>query len=160
MRVLRFLVPTAALLACSSPAPTESHSQLTTAPPTLSVAASTRVVRSSGQPALEVAATLRNATTTHIRVASGAACPLAVRLFSDPTGQAQGTLDASTACTAASPSLDLAPGDSAMVTHVVPADSLASLGSGVYGVNVAVTTTTAVIGVWAGTVTLPLPTAP
>ena len=160
MRFLRFVSPTAALLACSSPAPTDSRVQLTTAPPTLSVAASTRVVRPDGRAALEVSATLRNATAAHIRVAVGAACPLGGRLFADPTGEVAGVADASMACPAAAPSQDLAPGDSTTLAHVVPADSVAALGPGVYGVNAVVTTSTAVTGVWAGAVTLPLPSAP
>ena len=158
MRVLRVALPTAALLACASQVPTELQNRRP--PATLSVAARTRVVYSAGQTDLEVAATLRNTTTLPIRVTSGVACPLSVRLVADPTGQQVGTLDGSMACAVATPALDLAPGDSTLVTHVVPADSLAALASGTYAVNVAVTTTTAVIGVFAGAVTLPLPHAP
>ena len=56
--------------------------------------------------------------------------------------------------------LELAPGDTAVLTRVLSADTLGSFAPGTYGVNVAVTTSTGLIGVWAGAVQLPLASAP
>jgi hypothetical protein len=86
-------------------------------------------------------------------------CPLFVRLFSDPTGEYFVSLDASIACAQNGTTLDLAPGDTAVLTRVIRADSLASFAQGVYGINVAVTTNTTLIGAWAGAVRLPLASA-
>jgi len=60
------------------------------------------------------------------------------------------------ACAPGGPTLELAPGDTTVLTRVLGADTLASFAPGMYGVNVAVTTSTALIGVWAGAVQLPL----
>ncbi len=147
-----------ALCACTGQAPTEMNRL---APPTLSVSASTRVVSvASGAPNLEVSASLRNATKVRIGVAVGAQCPLFVRVFPDPTGEYAGSLDASMACPPDASTLELAPGDTAVLTRVLGADTLASFAPGTYGVNVAVTTSTGLIGVWAGAVQFPLASAP
>lgn len=143
-----------ALFACTGQGPTEMNRL---APPTLSVSATTRVLPvASGAPDLEVSASLRNATRTRLWVALGAQCPLFVRVFPDPTGEFAGSLDASMACPPGASTLELAPGDSTVLTRVLGADSLASFAPGNYGVNVAVTTSTGLIGVWAGAVQLPL----
>ena len=147
-----------AMLACTSQEPTGF---LRTAPPTLSVNATTQILATSGStPVLEVSAVLRNGTTERIRVAVGLQCPLYVRLFADPTGEYQDALDASMACPADASALELAPGDTTVLTRVLRSDTLASYASGTYGVNIAVTTGTAVIGAWAGAVHLPLQAAP
>ncbi|HVS61420.1 MAG TPA: hypothetical protein VHE82_12070 [Gemmatimonadaceae bacterium] len=145
------------LLACTDRAPTENNYEMRrTAPPTLSVSATTRVLPvAGGAPDLEISASLRNSTVSHIQVAVGAQCPLFVRIFPDPTGEYSGSLDPSMACAQGGPILDLAPGDTAVLTRVLRADTLASFAPGTYGINVAVTTTTDLIGVWAGAVQLP-----
>jgi hypothetical protein len=149
------------VMACTSQAPTQGDSGLRLAPPTLSVSATTRVVASTagGAPRLEVSAVLRNATGSHIRVAVGARCPLFVRLVPDSTGEPLGSLDAGMACAPGGPTLDVGPGDTAVLTRALGADSLATFAPGTYGVNVAVTTSTALVGVWAGAVQLPLGSA-
>lgn len=111
-------------------------------------------------PALEVSASLRNATKVRIQVAVGAQCPLFVRLFPDPTGEPAGSLDASMACAPGGSILDLAPGDTTVVSRVLQQDTLSAFAPGTYGVNVAVTTTTGLLGAWAGAVQLPLVAAP
>src|SRR6266581_6645186 len=147
-----------ALCACRGQGPTEMNRL---APPTLTVSASTRVVSvASGAPNLEVSALLRNATTVRIGVAVGAHCPLFVRVFPDPTGEYSGSLDASMACPPDASMLELAPGDTTMLTRVLRADTLASFAPGTSGVNVAVTTSTGLIGLWAGGVQLPLARGP
>src|SRR5882762_4427318 len=147
-----------ALGACTGRGPTEMNRL---APPTVSVSASTRAVSvASGAPNLEVSASLRNATKLRIGVAVGAQCPLFVRVFPDPTGEYAGSLDASVACPPNVSMLELAPGDTTVLTRVLGSDTLASFAPGTYGVNVAVTTTTGLIGVWAGAVQLPLASAP
>ena len=64
------------------------------------------------------------------------------------------------ACAPGGPTIALAPGDTAVLTRVLGADTLATFAPGTYGVNVAVTTTAAVIGVWGGAVQLPLTNSP
>jgi hypothetical protein len=54
----------------------------------------------------------------------------------------------------------LAPGDSTRLAQVWTADTLATFAPGVYGTSVVVTTSTAIIGKWAGAVTLPLTLTP
>jgi hypothetical protein len=130
-------------------------------PPTLSVSATTHVLSvASGAPDLEVSALLRNATLSRIRVAVGVQCPLFVRVFPDPTGEYAGSLDASMACPPGASTLELAPGETTVLTRVLAAATLASFAPGTYGVNVAVTTSTGLIGVWAGAVQLPLARSP
>jgi hypothetical protein len=144
------------LLACAGPAPTQLD-QDRFPPPTLSVSATTQVISAAGgAPELEVSAVLRNRTRVGIQVAVGAQCPLYVRLFPDPTGEYADSLSASMACAPGGPTLALGPGDTAVLTRVFGADTLTSFPPGTYGVNVAVTTSTALTGVWAGAVELPL----
>jgi len=64
------------------------------------------------------------------------------------------------ACPPDASMLELAPGDTTMLTRVLRADTLASFAPGTYGVNVAVTTSTGLIGLWAGAVQLPLARGP
>jgi hypothetical protein len=144
------------LMACTDQAPTETAHHKRDSQ-TISVSAVTRVMVSAiAPPELEVSASLLNGMPSLVRVAVGEQCPLFVRIFPDPTGEYMGALNASMACAPGGPALDLAPGDSAVLTRVLGADTLASFAPGRYGVNVAVTTDTYLIGVWAGTVQLPL----
>jgi hypothetical protein len=146
-----------ASLACNAEAPTQNGMENRLAPPTLSLTAISRPIsNASGGQDLEVSALLRNSTKTHIVVATGAVCPLFVRIFPDPTGEPSGSLDLSMACPSGSATVDLAPTDTLVLTRVVSADSLASFAPGNYGVNVAITTSTAVMGGWAGAILLPL----
>ena len=64
------------------------------------------------------------------------------------------------ACAPGGSTLDLAPGDSTVVSRVLQADTLAAFAPGTYGVNVAVTTSTGLLGAWAGAVPLPLVAPP
>ncbi|HZH41183.1 MAG TPA: hypothetical protein VFD85_09240 [Gemmatimonadales bacterium] len=147
------------VLACTSQSPITGP--LRTAPPTLLVNATTQVLAAPGSaPVLEVSAVLRNRTTERIGVAVGAQCPLFVRLFADPTGDYQASLDLSMACPADASTLELAPGDTAVLTRDFASEALASYAPGTYGVNVAVTTGNALIGAWAGAVHLPLQATP
>jgi hypothetical protein len=150
------------LSACATQAPTgEDVGRTRLAPPTLSVTATSRALPVPGSASdLQVSALLRNLTTTHIQVFVGAQCPLFVRIFPDPTGEQMGSTAAADACPAGGPTLDLAPGDTAVLTRVIRADALASFAPGTYGINAAVTTNTYLIGVWAGAVQLPLASAP
>ncbi len=155
--VIRVLVAVE-LLACTGETPT---GMLTLAPPTLSVTATTHVLPVvNSTPELQVSASLRNGTKLRIGVAVGTQCPLLVQLSPDPTGEPAGSLDASMACPPGGSTLELAPGDTAVLTRVLGADTLASYAAGLYGVNVAVTTSTGLLGVWAGAVQLPLTTSP
>ena len=145
------------LCGCSSGGTTTPSQTDRLAPPTLSISGTTRIVTvATGSPSLEVAASIQNRTSIHIQVAVGGGCPLFVRLFPDPTGEYRESLDASMACAAGNPTLDLSPGDSVVLTRVLGADTLASYSPGWYGVNLAVTTSTALIGVWGGAVQLPM----
>ena len=148
------------LLGCSSETPTENDARRTLPPPALSVTATSRPVSNvRGGQDLEVSALLRNSTKSHILLVNGAQCPLFVRLFPNPTGERPGSLDPSMACPSGRPTIDLAPGDTTVLTRALPADMLASFAPGKYGINVAVTTTTVLAGAWGGTVLLPLGTS-
>jgi len=152
MRYSVMVLAPLAVAACSNE-PSNVH---TVAPPTLQVAGASQVVSSASGPVLQVSASLRNATRTHIQLAIGAQCPLFVRLVPDSSGAPMGSLDQSMACPSGSPTRDLAPGDTATLIRVLSGDSLTGIAPGRYGLNIAVTTSTALIGAWAGTVTLPL----
>ena len=158
MRNVLLVLVTLAVFACAGPTQTEMNRL---PPPTLSITATTQVLSiAGGAPVLQVSAAIRNATTQRIQVSVGANCPLYVHVFPDPTGQYQLSTDPSMACAAGASTLDLVPGDSTVLTRVLAADELASRAPGTYGVGVAVTTSTALIGVWAGIVQLPLANLP
>ena len=107
-----------------------------TLPRNVSLRAGTRVVQVAGAtPALEVSVTLLNTTPASIHVAAGPQCPF-VSIFADPTGEPMGSLTGAMTCPA-EPSVDVAPGDSTVLTRVLPADTLATFPPGTYGVNVA-----------------------
>ncbi|MDE3128361.1 MAG: hypothetical protein KGL38_10175 [Gemmatimonadota bacterium] len=157
MRVLTAAIALAAA-ACGG-APTGTGRSLP--PPTLQVSGSTRIrTDSGGQSELEVLAALSNPTSVHILVGMGAQCPLYVHVYPDPTGAYMVPAGGPAGCAASAMTLDLAPGDSAVLTRVVPPDSLASLAPGTYGVALGVVTSTAIIGMWAGTVQLPVGSGP
>jgi hypothetical protein len=128
--------------------------------PPLRITGANRVVTTGGVSELEILASVRNSTSIRIQVVVGAQCPLFVRLFPDSSGEPAGSLGPSMACAPGGSSLDLAPGDTTVLTRRVSADSLAALAPGTYGVNVAVTTSTGLLGAWAGAVHLPLTPAP
>jgi hypothetical protein len=92
----------------------------------------------------------------HFQVAVGAQCPLFVQIFPDPTGEPSASASGSMACARGGPTLDLAPGDTAVLTRVLTAETLAAFAPGTYGVSVMVTATTQLIGAWGGAVQLPL----
>lgn len=126
-------------------------------PPTPSVSASTLVLRPAGRtPALQVSARVWNETSEAMRVAVGPECPLFVRVFPDTTEEYQGSVDGSMACAPGTLTLLLAPGDTTVLTRVLTAAELAPHPPGTYGINVVVTTTAAIIGMWGGTIDLPL----
>src|SRR5438094_192095 len=138
MRTVIRLLVALELLACTGET---STGMLTLAPPTLSVTATTHVLPVvDSPPELQVSASLRNGTKLRIRVAVGTQCPLLVQLSPDPTGEPAGSLDASMACLPGGSSLELAPGDTAVLTRVLGAAHLASYAAGLYGFNVAVPT--------------------
>src|SRR5437660_979132 len=96
------------LLACSSEMPTQNDSHLRTAPPTLTISATSRAIsNTNGSQDLEVSALLRNSTKSHIALVNGAQCPLFVRIFPDPTGEFSNSLDPSMACPIGGPTDDL-----------------------------------------------------
>lgn len=152
MRTLSVLLAVLIVTACGR----EPTAFRTAAPPTLRITGTNRVVSVAGVPQLEVSASLRNPTTIHIKVAVGEQCPLFVRLYQDTTGEPAGSLNPSMACPPSAPTRDLAPGDTAVLIRVLRGDSLASLAPGTYGINIAVTTSTALMGTWGGFVQLPL----
>lgn len=127
------------------------------APPTPRVSASNGVVSTSAGLSLEVTTLVTNPTAVVFKVNAGAQCP-AIRIFSDPSGEAQ-TLAGPSPCPPAA-TVDLAPGDTIILKRVVPPDSLSSYSPGLYGVGVQVVTDRVVMGAWAGTVTLPLARTP
>jgi hypothetical protein len=154
MRKTLRLALAACVIGCSGKSPTDFDRL---APPSPSVTATTRVVSNGGVLSLEVSASVGNPTAVHFRVSAGSQCP-SVRIFSDPTGEYE--LSSGPACPSDGPTLDLAPGDSVMLKRVFPPDSLTSFSPGLYGVNVQVTTDRVLVGVWAGTVRLPLANTP
>jgi hypothetical protein len=156
------LLAAAALTACANREPTQVDTTTRRlAPPALAMVATSRVVSSAGgAPALEVTATLWNPSTSHILLAVGPECPLVVWVFPDPTGEFMGSVDPSKGCASIGATRDVAPGDTIVLTRTVGADAFASLAAGTYGVNVAVTTNTAIMGGWGGAVHLPLTKAP
>jgi len=156
MRYARWAALSLSLAACARARPTE----LQTAPPTLDVIATTRILSTGGNANLEVSASVQNNTSSHFRLEVGSRCPLYVRLFPDPTGQYADSLAPSMGCISSDSIVDLAPGDTSSVLRVLPADSLANYAPGTYGVNVVVTTTAGVIGAWAGAIQLPLAVLP
>src|SRR2546423_13871087 len=145
--VIRVLV-VADVLACTGEPPT---GMLTLAPPTLSVTATTHVLPVvNSTPELQVSASLRNGIKLRIGVAVGTQCPLLVQLSPDPTGEPAGSLDASMACPPGGSTLELAPGDTAVLTRGLGADNLAFYAAGLYGVHVVVTTSHGLRGALGG----------
>ncbi len=139
--------------------PTEFRKSLP--PPTLAATGITRVrISANGKPELEVSAVLRNPTSVHIQVGTGATCPLYERVFADPSGEFMVGPGAPGPCPASAFTLDLAPGDSAVLSDVIGADAIAAFQPGTYGINLGVVTSTGIIVFWAGAVRIPLTSAP
>ncbi len=128
------------------------------APPTLDVRGASRVVSVGGAPALEVTASVSNRSTVNLRMGAGPLCPY-ITIIPDPTGEPISSTNASMACPM-DPNVVLAPGDSIVLTRVLPADSLARFAAGTYGVNVTVRSDDYLTGTWAGAIQLPLSRAP
>jgi len=149
-----------AAAACSADRVTYSDNGLRTPPPMLFPTATTREVTVGSAHTLEVLVSLYNPTAVHLKVRTGAQCPVFVQLIPHPAPDDQGSLDASMACAFQGSVIDVAPRDSVLLTRVLDADSLNALPPDRYGVNVAVTTSDYVIGTWAGTVELPLSSSP
>ena len=145
------------LASCDSPV--EAHRL---PPPTLSLSAELRIMPGPQGPLqLEIAATLRNDTQVAIGVSTGPSCPLQSHLFLDPSGEPMAVVPFADAPCAPDPHLvTLEPGDSTRLVQIWTADTLATFAPGTYGTSVMVTTSTAIIGKWAGAVTLPLATSP
>ena len=157
MRPTLLLASAACAIACSGASPTTNFDRLP--PPVPLVTASTRVDSSGGIAHLEVSAFVSNPTTVHFRLSTGPLCP-EVRIFPDPTGEVQVSSGPVTTCLVSQSTVDLAPGDSITLKRVMPPEILASFPAGLYGVNVQVVTDRVVIGLWAGTVRLPLMQGP
>ncbi len=109
-----------------------------------------------GQVSLEVAATLTNGSEITFHVRTGESCPLFVHLFWNPTGEYASHLSGSWACPPEGETLALVPGDSAVLTRVLGPEELSDYEPGTYGIDVAVTLTTCLLGTSAGNVQLPL----
>lgn len=152
MRNCMRLLAALGAMACSSQAPTFNDRM---APPSLSVNASSNAVTDAGgASALQITVSVRNQTTSHLGAVISSSCPFAVKFFPDSTGAY--AYNGVVACPAGGSTLDLAPGDSVVLTRVFSADSLASFASGTYGINVLVSTNGGFIGVWGGVIQLPL----
>lgn len=144
--------------ACEGRGPTDGADLQKGGPPDrIAVTASMRVLSFPGRGLqLEVSALLRNPTTSTFDIIVGGQCPLPVRIFPDPTGAPITSIDGMMVCPTGGPSFALAPGDTAVVTRMISPDTLATFSPGMYGINVAVTTSGSVVGAWAGAVQLPL----
>ena len=159
MRNVLLVVIALSVFACVGSTPTDESSTGIHGlpPPTPAISAATQVRSTAGGVlVLDVSATVRNATTQRIQVAIGASCPLYVNVFEDPTSEYRASADGSMACPAGVSMIDLAPGDSTVLTRTLGADEFVSRAPGTYGVNIAVNTSTLVIGAWAGVIQLPL----
>lgn len=143
-----------ASLSCKGESPTQSNN-LGPAPPSLyPTATSFAVAVPGGASELEVSVTLHNYTATHLQAVVSSSCPFAVRFFPDSSGAYEyiGVVG----CPAGGSKLDVAPGDSAVLTRMFGADTLATFAPGNYGINILVGTVSGWIGAWAGAIQLPL----
>jgi hypothetical protein len=95
---------------------------------------------------------VKNETQGHLGLAQCALRVVLARTMVD-----NGAVDVDASCPSGSPILDMGPGDSTMQTHLLTADTLASLASGVWAISVSETDN---IGAWqafpAGRIVLPL----
>ena len=160
MKKIFACVVAVSILACTEHgSPTGNDPRL--APQHLTVTATSRVIASDGGArAIEVSATLKNETNVVRSVAVDPDCPLVVSIQPDPTGEPQLSTSATMFCAETAAMLSIAPGDSAILTRVIGPDSLATYGPGTFGLGALVTTNTALMGIWAGSVQLPLSDAP
>lgn len=138
----------AAFTACAHDLPTVRN-DLTVAPPTPALLASASVVASS-PPHLEVAARVWNPSRARLQILTGAGCPLAIDFQADPDGTGTSSTFPTTCDTAAS-YIELARGDSVVLTRSVPADSLPA--SGRYNVEVGISFRSAGASVYGGAFT-------
>jgi hypothetical protein len=81
-------------------------------------------------------------------------------MFLDSTGEAKSSSGEQTTCPLNVASIDHAPEDSVALRRLVTSKTIGSFAAGLYGVNVQVTTDRGVIGLWAGSVRLPLAQIP
>jgi hypothetical protein len=136
---------------------TKEVSGLTTAPPSPSLVGSARIVSDAGgQLAVEIAARLHNGTSVHLHLGTGPSCPLYVRMFPDSTGEATVVGGFPAHCPASAFTLDLAPGDSIVLSQTMAASEFSSLQPMIYGFNVGVVFDYGSVTGWAGAVRLPL----
>ena len=158
MRSVSSLFIAFTLLGCNRDVPLGTNNMTNGAGPALTVVVGTHVAAdANGAAVLQVAASFKNATTVHILLGG---CPLFVQLIPDPSGVGIGNLDASMACPAGSPTLDMAPGDSTVQLTELTAAMLASYAPGTYSLNTAVTSSTGLYGPPVIEVSLPLAPAP
>ena len=139
--------------ACKGESPTGNG--LGPAPPTLwPIATSFAVAVAGGAPELEVSVTLHNYTSKHLQAIVSSSCPFAVRIFPDSSGAY--AVSGVVGCPAGGSQLDVAPGDSAVLTRMFSSDTLATFAPGMYGLNIEVGTVSGTITAWAGAIKLPL----
>jgi hypothetical protein len=157
-RASRCLLATG-IVVCAGQVDAQGASRGRLSPWTLTVTASTRVLsETDSAPSLEVSTLLENRTPIHIRVVTGAQCPLFVQVVPNPTGELAFSTASRMRCKTGR-ALDLAPGKRTTLRRVLRADTLAHFPPGRYGVSAVVTTGTDLIGAWAGSVELPLRSA-
>ena len=143
--------------ACSRE-PTQAEDRLP--PPSLYLTGTNRVViAGDADTSLEVAAHVYNPTSVHLGVHTGADCPLAVSLIPDSTAEYMVNIGVED-CPSTAQTIDVAPGDSITLVRVLHASALSSYAQGVYGINVGIASSNALIGAWAGAVRLPLAPTP
>jgi hypothetical protein len=140
-------------LACNGASPT----QRSLAPPAFSPTAKFAVADAGGVPDLKVSVTLYNRTAVHLQAVESSSCPFAVGIAPYP-GTA--TYTGVFGCAAGGAQLDVVPGDSAVLTGLIGADTLRTFAPGTYQVNILVGTNSGGMSLWAGTIQLPLTPLP
>lgn len=142
-------------IGCSHSSSTELNQLASPAP---NVTASNKIVATANGPSLEITALITNATSASFTLNDGTECP-AIQVFSDPSGEHQ-VVSSPPLCVADKPALNLAPGDTVVLKRIVSTAYVTSFSPGLYGLNIEVTGAQLRVGVWAGTVRLPLSIAP
>jgi hypothetical protein len=147
---------TATLLACTA-CGADQMVRMTPAPPSPILVGTVRVVPDgNGQLGVEVAAHVSNSTNVHFHLGTASNCPLYVRIFPDSTGEPIGVGGFPDPCPSSLLTIDLAPGDSIVLTQFTPASVFTSLPPMLYGFNVGVAFDQRSITGWAGSVRVPL----
>jgi hypothetical protein len=132
MRSPVLLLAALSVLACDRPDSMSCGFCLRTGPPSPSLSAKIRVLPvAGGSPNLQVLASLVNGTSTSFVVLQ---CPLFIGFSSYPPG----SYGAGAECSSGAPKRQLNPGDTAVMTRVLGAETLASFGPGQYRVAVGV----------------------